>query len=114
MKKGVFLMSKKSVSTLTDWRDYKTALDLSQDEWDEIALKVKIVGEIIAARESQAVTQQDLETLSGVRQPVIARLERNNTDPRLTTILKILRPLGKTLAIVPLEGESVATNRANV
>jgi len=99
-------MSKEPVDTLTDWGEYKSTLDLTQDEWDEISLKVKIVGEIIAARESQAVTQQDLEALSGVRQPVIARLERNNTDPRLTTILKILRPLGKTLAIVPLESDS--------
>ncbi|MCL2187679.1 MAG: helix-turn-helix domain-containing protein [Defluviitaleaceae bacterium] len=96
-------MNKKSIDTLTDWNEYKTTIDFTQDEWDEISLKVKIVGEIIKARESQSVTQQDLEELSGVRQPVIARLERNNTDPRLTTILKILRPLGKTLAIVPIE-----------
>ncbi|MCL2198793.1 MAG: helix-turn-helix domain-containing protein [Defluviitaleaceae bacterium] len=96
-------MSKKSADTLTDWSDYKSTLDLTRDEWDEISLKVKIVGEIIKARESQSVTQQDLEELSGVRQPIIARLERNNTDPRLTTILKILRPLGKTLAIVPID-----------
>ena len=109
--KGDFLMNKKSIDTLTDWSDYKTTLDLTQDEWDEIDLKVKIVGEIIEARESQAITQQSLEELSGVRQPVIARLERNNTDPRLTTILKILRPLGKTLAIVPIEGEPLARSK---
>ena len=96
-------MNKKSIDNLTDWSEYKTTLDLTQCEWNEINLKVKIVGEIIRARESQSITQQDLEELSGVRQPVIARLERNNTDPRLTTILKILRPLGKTLAIVPIE-----------
>jgi len=30
-------------------------------------------------------------------------------DPRLTTILRILRPLGKTLAIVPIENEKVET-----
>ena len=101
------MMSKKSVDTLTDWSEYKATLDLTQDEWDEISLKIKIVGEIIKARESQSITQQDLEELSGVRQPVIARLERNNTDPRLTTILRILRPLGKTLAIVPIENEGI-------
>jgi DNA-binding XRE family transcriptional regulator len=101
-------MIKKSTDTLTDWSDYKKTLDFTQDEWDEINLKVKIVGEIVKARESQAITQQGLEELSGVRQPVIARLERNSTDPRLTTILKILRPLGKTLAIVPIENEEIS------
>jgi DNA-binding XRE family transcriptional regulator len=96
-------MSNKYVDSLTDWDDFKHTLGLTTDEWDEIDLKVKIVGEIIEARRSQEITQQALEALSGVRQPVIARLEGNNSDPRLTTVLKILRPLGKTLAIVPIE-----------
>ena len=88
---------------IPDWSEYKTTLDITQDEWDEISLKVKIIGEIINARETQSITQQNLGKLSGVHQPIIARLERNNTDPRLTTLLKILRPLGKTLAVVPIE-----------
>jgi len=98
-------MSNKYVDSLTDWEDIKKTLDFTQEEWDEIDLKVKIVGEIIEARQSKEVTQQALEELSGVRQPVIARLENNTSDPRLTTILKILRPLGKTLAIVPIENK---------
>lgn len=78
---------------------------LTEDEQDEIALKVKIVGEILQARQERQITQMALEELSGVRQPVIARLENGDTDPHLTTILKILRPLGKTLAVVPLKGD---------
>ena len=96
-------MKNENINTLTDWDSYKHTLGITPDEWDEIDLKVKIVGEIIEARQSQEITQQALEALSGVRQPVIARLEGNTSDPRLTTILKILRPLGKTLAIVPME-----------
>ena len=96
-------MRNENGSTLTEWDSFKHTLGITPDEWDEIDLKVKIVGEIIAARQSQDITQQALEALSGVRQPVIARLEGNTSDPRLTTILKILRPLGKTLAIVPME-----------
>ncbi|MCI9086944.1 MAG: XRE family transcriptional regulator, partial [Clostridia bacterium] len=34
---------------------------------------------------------------------IIARMERGNTNPQLDTILKVLAPLGKTLAIVPLD-----------
>ena len=40
------------------------------------------------------------------QQPVIARMERGLTDPQLTTILKVLRPLGKTLKIVDIEEDS--------
>ena len=98
-------MNNKYIDSLVDWEDIEKTLDFTQDEWNEINLKVKIVGEIIEARQSQEITQQALEELSGVRQPVIARLESNASDPRLTTVLKILRPLGKTLAIVPIENQ---------
>lgn len=59
--------------------------------------------EIIFYEDEKGITQRKLETLSGVKQPVIARVENGNTTPNLSTILKILQPLGKTLAIVPIE-----------
>ena len=43
------------------------------------------------------------EELSGVKQPVIARIEKGTSSPQIETVLKILAPLGKTLAIVPLD-----------
>ena len=73
---------------------------------EEIAasdLRVALIGELIKARKEKGITQQKLEELSGVKQPVIARLERGSTSPQLSTVLKILAPFGKTLAIVPLE-----------
>ena len=39
--------------------------------------------------------------MSGVSQPVIARLERGTTSPNISTVMKLLAPLGKKLAIVP-------------
>ncbi len=49
--------------------------------------------------------KKKLEELSGVKQPVIARMEKGQTSPQLDTILKVLAPLGKTLAIVPLNSK---------
>ena len=66
-------------------------------------VKVAIIGELINARRENGLTQKELEATSGVKQPVIARMEKGTTDPQLSTIIKILAPLGKTLAIVPLE-----------
>ena len=40
-----------------------------------------------------------LEELSGVRQPVIARMENGSTSPQLDTVLEVLAPLGKTLYV---------------
>jgi len=90
----------------TSWDDLKNDMTaLSKDDWDEIDLKVKIVGEIINARREEQLTQQALEKLCGVKQPMLARIERGDTDPQLGTVLKILRPLGKTLAVVDIPSD---------
>ena len=86
------------------WQDYRESL-LTPEERAEIAVKVALVGEIINARQETGLTQKQLEQISGVKQPVIARLERGTTDPQLSTLLKILAPLGKTLAVVPLDNK---------
>ena len=59
--------------------------------------------ELVRTRSEQGISQQKLEELSGVRQPIIARMERGSTNPQIDTLLRVLEPLGKTLAIVPLE-----------
>lgn len=87
-----------------DWNDYRKTFRTAE-EIAETDIQVKIIGEIIEARNSKGISQRELEEQSGVKQPIISRLERGAVDPQLKTILKILRPLGKTLAIVPLNEE---------
>lgn len=73
---------------------------------EEIAasnLRVALIGELIKARQERGISQKKLEELSGVKQPIIARIEKGTTNPQIDTILKVLAPLGKTLAIVPLD-----------
>lgn len=76
---------------------------LTPEEKAESDLRVSIIGELIRARQEQGISQKKLEELSGVKQPVIARMEKGITSPQIDTILKVLAPLGKTLAVVPLE-----------
>ena len=57
---------------------------------------------MIEAREEMGLSQRQLEELSGVKQPQIARMERGNADPQLGTLLRVLNAMGKTLAIVPI------------
>lgn len=66
----------------------------------ESDLRVALIGEIIKARQEKGISQKKLEELSGVKQPVIARMECGTSNPQIDTILKLLAPLGKTLAIV--------------
>ena len=61
--------------------------------------KQELIEKYVEARKSAKLSQKQLEILSGVAQPCIARMETGNTDPQLTTFLKILEPLGLTLSI---------------
>ena len=76
---------------------------LTPEEIAESNLRVALIGELIKARNERGVTQKQLEEMSGVSQPVIARLERGTTSPNISTVMKLLAPLGKKLAIVPSE-----------
>ena len=78
---------------------------LTPEEILESDLRVALIGELIKARQERGLSQKKLEELSVVKQPVIARMEKGQTSPQLDTILKVLAPLGKTLAIVPLNSK---------
>ena len=87
----------------TNWQEARKKL-FSAEEIAESDLRVALISELIQARQEQGITQKHLEELSGVKQPVIARMERGTSTPSVSTIMKLLTPLGKKLAIVPLKG----------
>ena len=74
------------------------------DEIAESDLQAALITALIEARQEQGISQRRLEELSGVSQPVIARMEKGYTSPQVDTLLKVLAAMGKTLAIVPLNG----------
>ena len=84
------------------WDEVRAEL-FTPEESAESDLRVALIGELIKARQEKGLSQKKLEELSGVKQPIIARMEKGLTNPQLDTILKVLAPLGKTLAIVPLK-----------
>jgi len=61
-----------------------------------------VIQEVTETRRSKGLSQNKLQTASGVEQSVIARIEIGETDPKLSTIIRMLIPLGMTLAVVPL------------
>ena len=93
-------MNKSAIGS--NWDNVEREL-FTPEEIAESHLRATIIGELIKARQEQGISQKQLEKASGVKQPVIARMEKGRTSPQLDTILKVLAPLGKTLAVVPLE-----------
>ncbi|EHL14227.1 hypothetical protein HMPREF9625_00070 [Oribacterium parvum ACB1] len=92
-------MKNSAVSDFT-WRDVQKEL-YTVEEIAESDLRVALIGELIKARNEKGISQKRLEELSGVKQPMIARIESGKTLPQVNTLIKLLVPLGKTLAIVP-------------
>ncbi len=86
----------------SSWDDLEKQLFTPQ-EIAESDARVAIINEMIKAREENGITQKQLEAMSGVKQPVISRMEKGTTDPQLSTVLKILNSLGKTIKIVSMK-----------
>lgn len=86
------------------WEDVRNRL-FTPEEIAESDARVAIIGELIKARNEKKISQKKLEELSGVKQPVIARMELGKTSPRLDTLLKVLSALGLTIKIVPIKNK---------
>ena len=84
------------------WDDQLEQEFYTAEEIEASNIRVALMGALIKARKEQGVSQRDLESMSGVRQPAIARMEKGTSSPTLDTLIKVLLPLGKTLSIVPL------------
>ena len=89
------------MSEYRTWKEIRAEL-YTPEEIAESNLRVALIGELIKARNEKGISQKKLEELSGVKQPIIARMEKGHTNTQIETILKILAPLGKTLAVVPI------------
>lgn len=88
----------KNSSVGRSWEEARSEL-FTPEEIAESNLRVALIGELTKARQEKGITQRQLEELSGVKQPIIARMENGTSTPNLNTILKVLAPLGKTLYI---------------
>jgi len=84
----------------TNWKDFRATLNLTPEEEEIINLEKSVISAVIDAREQNGLTQKQLSELCGVSQPVIARLESSVHSPQINSIIKILKPLGYTLAVV--------------
>jgi predicted transcriptional regulator len=84
------------------WSNYKERI-YTADDIADAGEKADLICSIIEARQAKGLTQRDLEDATGIKQPVIARLEKGLTYPRYDTLLKILRALGKTIEVVDIE-----------
>jgi predicted transcriptional regulator len=87
--------------------DYMETIDPVDRE--RINCKVAIMSKIIEARKQKGLSQQDLASIVGMKQPAIARLENLKTVPTIDTLIEVLHPLGYTLEVVPIKESVLVT-----
>ena len=95
----------------TNWKDFKKSLNLTPEEEELISLEESLITAVVDAREKSGLTQKQLSELCGIKQPVIARLESAVHSPQINSIIRILKPLGYTLAVVKEESSSPQVTR---
>lgn len=62
--------------------------------------RFRLASELLGARRDAHLSQKELAIRSGVQQAEISKIERGEVVPTLTTMNKLLHPLGRRLAIV--------------
>lgn len=68
--------------------------------WDESREEYRLLGEMIALRRKEKVTQKELAERIGTKQQVISRIEKKESSPSLQSFCNILSALGYELQIV--------------
>lgn len=92
-----------------NWAEYKQKITvLSPSEKDQI----EIIAQLVHRRKQQGLTQKELGNLSGLKQEAIARLEKENSIPRLDTLEKVSKALG--LKIVLVEEDDNTKNETKI
>ncbi len=94
------------INGFTVWDEDFDVRHFTPEEIAESDLEAELIMALIEAREDQGVSQRALEGMSGVKQPAIARIEKGVNSPTVETLIKLLIPLGKKLAIVPMNSST--------
>mgnify|MGYP002662220252 FL=1 len=104
MKEGV-VMSKLDVKTKSagvKFDDIKAQMmeDAEfQEEYDKLQPRYELISQIIEARKSMKMTQEELAKRAGTRKSNISRLESGSYNPSLDFLIKIAKGLGKDVHI---------------
>lgn len=90
------------MKTWDDYKEYVKKIDSEQGkDIEEIENLSAIVGAVIEQRKALGISQRELAAICGIPQSSVARIEAFKSTPNLDTLLKIMRPLGLKLIVMP-------------
>ena len=68
-------------------------------EYEKLKPRYKVISQIIEARNTQQITQEELALRVGTQKSNISRLESGNYNPSLDFLVKVAKSLGKEVDI---------------
>lgn len=84
------------------WDEVRKELELTEEDERIIEIEKNLIEEMIKIREEQGLSQAGLAKKCNVKQPSIARMEKNTHSPQVDSLLRVLISMGYTLQIVPI------------
>ena len=87
---------------MTTWDKLRNELEITKEDEQVIRIEKELIETMVRIREEKDLTQRELAKICGVKQPVIARLEKAVHSPQLDSLLRVLVPMGYSLQIVPI------------
>ena len=88
---------------MSAWKEFRKELHITDEEENVIEMEKELIRSMVAIREEQGLSQAELAERSSIKQPAIARMEKNVHSPQVDSLLRVLAPLGYTLQIVPIQ-----------
>lgn len=83
--------------------DAQTLLSMGEEVDYVSKERLRLLKSLSGIRREASFSQTRLGEAAGIRQSVISRIEGCEISPQINTLIKLLAPLGKTLAIVDLD-----------
>lgn len=65
--------------------------------------RVKLAIALSKARKAQGLTQKELSEKTGIRQPVISRLEHGDTSTQIDSLIKLATAMNMEMQVVPMD-----------
>ena len=84
--------------------------DKEQAMVERINMISSIIFEIVKQRNEKKLSQRDIEEITGIKQPMIARIETLKSIPRLDTLVSLCQAVGIKLGTIPMEEDIIPLN----
>ncbi len=100
------MRTENNINEVRTWDDYKAYVkdsdSIMKQDIEEAEQMASIVSAVIERRNKLGISQRELASMCGLPQSSVARIETCKTTPNLSTLLKMLQPLGLTLCVSPV------------